>query len=139
MIQAVFGGLVFNEADEACEVAQFAGESHYVVNDDGFRRHVPSTEIDKAVLRAMRDATLANKDAVTIGAMKMMGKDDLFTKAMIDSSLRNIDDHLDKLLETGLPEGARQWLGLLGLKIIVNHHGEVIDIQQPMGYGSDDE
>ena len=50
---------------------------------------------------------------------------------MIDSSLNNIDDHMDKLLQQGLPRGARQWLGMLGFRIIVNHHGDIIEMSQP--------
>jgi hypothetical protein len=61
--------------------------------------------------------------------MSMMGKDDLFTKAMIDSSIKNVDNLL--VQEQGIPEDARMWLGMMGFKIMVNVHGEVIEISAP--------
>jgi hypothetical protein len=89
------------------------------------------------VLKELRDQTLANRDAGTLGAMKMMGADDIFTKAMIDSSLNNMDSHFAKLMDTGLPEQARQWLAMLGFKIIVNYRGEVTRVESP-GVASDE-
>src|SRR6185503_9536082 len=129
--KALFEGLVFDESGRLVEAATIGEEAVYVVDDDGFKRHVPAEDIDRAVLRELRDQTLANRDAVTQGAMQMMGADDLFTKAMIDSSLNNLDSHFDKLMDQGLPEPARQWLGMLGFRIVVNYHGEVIKMESP--------
>ncbi|MBI5829457.1 MAG: hypothetical protein HZB20_07940, partial [Chloroflexi bacterium] len=109
------------------------------VDDDGFRRHVPAMEIDRAVLGELRDQIMANRDAVTQGAMQMMGADDLFSKAMIDSSLNNIDSNFARLMDQGLPEQARQWLGMLGFRIVVNYHGEVVRMESPGAAGSGDE
>lgn len=134
---ALFDGLVFDERERPVEAAVVGGEAFYVVDDDGFKRHVPAEDIDRAILTELRDQTLANRDAVTQGAMHMMGADDLFTKAMIDSSLNSIDAHFAKLMDQGLPEAARQWLGLLGFRIFVNYHGEVIKIDSP-GMAADD-
>jgi hypothetical protein len=53
---------------------------------------------------------------------------------MIDSSLT----HMDRVMEQGLPEDARTMLGMLGFKIIVNTHGEVINLEMP-GQSIDDE
>jgi hypothetical protein len=129
--QPLFQGLVVNESNETVTVTHIGQESHYVINDAGFHRHVPADEIDRAVLRELRNQIINNKDIVSDSALKMSGQDDLFTKAMIDSSLNNIDDHMDKLLQQGLPSGARQWLGMLGFRIIVNHHGDIIEMSQP--------
>src|SRR5574341_998927 len=134
---ALFNGLVFDESDRAVETATVGGEAFYIVDDDGFKRHVPAADIDRAVLKELRDQMLANRDAVTQGAMQMMGADDLFTKAMIDASLNNIDEHFVKLMDQGLPEPARQWLGMLGFRIIVNYHGEVMRFDTP-GIAADD-
>ena len=30
-----------------------------------------------------------------------------------------------------MPEGSRAYLGMTGFKVIINLHGEVLDIQQP--------
>jgi len=129
--QPLFQGLVVNESNETVSVTHIGKEAHYVINDAGFHRHVRADEIDRAVLRELRNQIINNKDIVSDSALKMSGQDDLFTKAMIDSSLNNIDDHMDKLLQQGLPSGARQWLGMLGFRIIVNHHGDIIEMSQP--------
>ncbi|HKZ69628.1 MAG TPA: hypothetical protein VJ020_06095, partial [Anaerolineales bacterium] len=81
--KALFAGLVFDENERPVESTVVGGEAFYVVDDEGFKRHVPAEDIDKTVLKDLRDQTLANRDAVTQGAMQMMGHDDLFTKAMI--------------------------------------------------------
>jgi hypothetical protein len=128
---ALFAGLVFDENNRAAEASSVGGEATYIVDDDGFKRHVPAEEIDRVVLTELRNQTLANRDAVAQGAMQMMGADDIFTKAMIDSSLNNMESHFAKLMDTGLPEQARQWLGMLGFKIIVNYRGEVVRMESP--------
>jgi hypothetical protein len=136
---ALFAGLVLDERDQTLETTNVGGEAFYVVDDDGFRRHVAAEEIDKAVLGQLRDQIMSNRDAVTQGALQMMGADDLFTKAMIDSSLNNIDSNFAKLMDQGLPEQARQWLGMLGFRIVVNYHGEVVRMESPGAAGPDDE
>jgi hypothetical protein len=135
---ALFAGLVVDEGDRSLETSLVGGEAFYVVDDDGFRRHVPAEEIDKAVLAELRDQIMENRDAVTQGALQMMGADDLFSKAMIDSSLNNIDSNFAKLMDQGLPEQARQWLGMLGFRIVVNYHGEVVRMDSPGVAGTDE-
>ncbi|MBI3241555.1 MAG: hypothetical protein HYZ49_04595 [Chloroflexi bacterium] len=135
---ALFGGLVVDERDQNVETTTVGGEAFYIVDDDGFRRHVPAEEIDKAVLTELRDQIMENRDAVTQGALQMMGSDDLFSKAMIDSSLNNIDSNFAKLMDQGLPEQARQWLGMLGFRIVVNYHGEVVRMDSPGVAGTDE-
>lgn len=128
---ALFEGLVFDEHNRPVTTTRVGGEPFYVVNDDGFMRHVPSRDIDVAVLTELRQQIMQNRDLVSQGAMKMLGAEDLFTKAMIDSSLNNLDRHFENLMEVGLPDTARQWLGMLGFKIIVNYHGEVLRMESP--------
>ncbi|MEK7327651.1 MAG: hypothetical protein AAB217_20590 [Chloroflexota bacterium] len=135
---ALFAGLVVDEGDRSLETTLVGEEAFYIVDDDGFRRHVPAEEIDKTVLAELRDQIMENRDAVTQGALQMMGADDLFSKAMIDSSLKNIDSNFAKLMEQGLPEQARQWLGMLGFRIVVNYHGEVVRMDSPGVAGTDE-
>jgi len=127
----LFEGLVFDEDGRALATTRVGDEAFYVVDDAGFKRHVPAEEIDRVILSQLRGQILDNKQAVAEGAMKMMGAEDLFTKAMIDSSLNNIDENFRKLMDVGLPESARQWLGMLGFKITVNYHGEIVDTNWP--------
>jgi hypothetical protein len=63
--------------------------------------------------------------------MQMIGQDDIFTKAAIEASLKNVDSQLDALLQRGLPEEARAWMGMVGFRVVVDVHGEVVRIEQP--------
>ena len=128
---ALFVGLVFNEQDEPAEVVYIGTVPHYVILDDGFRRHVEAETVDRQVIQLLRQQILSNRELVTQGMLDMLGKDDLFTKAMIDASIQNIDRHIDLLFKQGLPEDARTWLGMLGFKIVVNVHGEVVRLDAP--------
>ena len=127
----LFEGLVFDEDGHPLATTRVGDEAFYIVDDAGFKRHVPAEEIDRVILSQLRGQILDNKQAVAEGAMKMMGAEDLFTKAMIDSSLNNIDENFRKLMDVGLPESARQWLGMLGFKITVNYHGEIVNTNWP--------
>ena len=60
--------------------------------------------------------------------MKLLGKDDLFTKAMIESSITHMDE---QVMQQGLPDDARMMLGMMGFKIVVNIHGEVVKLDMP--------
>ena len=45
--QPLFAGLVVDEYDQAVTTTTVGDESFYVVNDAGFRRHVPSEDVDR--------------------------------------------------------------------------------------------
>jgi hypothetical protein len=125
--RALFTGLVYNEAGQPVETTYVGTEPHYVILDGDFKRHVAAEEVDRQVINFLQEQAEANKDIVSTGMMSMLGKDDLFTKAMIDSSL----SHMDRVMEQGLPDDARIMLGMLGFKIIVNTHGEVVSLDMP--------
>ena len=125
--QAFFAGLVIDEHNRPLDVAMVGDEAAYVIDDDGFRRHIDAAQIDRQVLAILQEQINANKDAVEQGIMKVVGSDDLFTKAAIDKSIENFD----QVLERGLPPDALQWLGLMGFRIVVNLHGEVVKLDQP--------
>jgi hypothetical protein len=129
--QALFAGLVFGAAGAPAATAHVGAEPQYVISEDGFNWHVPSASIDRAVLVALREQISQHKDLVSSSTLQLLGKDDLFTKALVDSSLRNLDQHFEQLLAAGLPPAARQWLGMLGFRIVVNHRGEILRIDQP--------
>ena len=50
-----------------------------------------------------------HRDEASQAMMKMMGSEDLFTKAAVDSTLKNVS--VDQMLGQRLPPEARQWLG----------------------------
>jgi hypothetical protein len=129
--QALFENLVFNEQGQPAEVVRVGGAPFYVILDGDFRRHVEAEAIDRQVLEWLSEQIAANRDLVTQGAMKLMGQDDLFTKATIDSSLENVDEQMEQLMAQGLPEEARAWLGMMGFRVVVDLHGEVVGLDAP--------
>lgn len=125
--QALFTGLVYNEAGQPVETTMIGTEPNYVILDGDFKRHIAAEEVDRQVIAWLQEQAEANKDMVSAGMMAMLGKDDLFTKAMIDSSLT----HMERVMEQGLPDDARTMLGMMGFKIIVNTHGDVVNLEVP--------
>ena len=125
--QAIFANLVYSEDGEAVETTYIGTEPHYVIMDGDFKRHVAAEEIDRQVIGWLQGQVSANQELVSTNIMAMMGKDDLFTKAMIDSSI----GRLSEMMQQGLPDDARMMLGMMGFKIIVNVHGEVVDLEMP--------
>jgi hypothetical protein len=125
--KALFAGLVFDENGNPLDTTYLGDEAQYVLDDNGFLRHIDAEVIDRQVLGALQDQILANKDAVEQGLMKMMGSEDIFTKAAIDKSIQN----MDQVLNQGIPDDARQMLGMMGFRVVVNYHGEVLKIEQP--------
>jgi hypothetical protein len=135
---ALFSGLVFDEEDNQVENVYIGQDPCYVVNDHGFKRHILSETIDQQVLDQMRELIEGKEDFISQQAAKMIGQDDIFTYAMIANQLKNMDNQFDKLFETGIPQETRSYMGLMGFKIVVNVHGDVISVNQP-GIESGDE
>src|SRR5574339_261131 len=106
--QPLFAGLVFDEADRPADTAHVGEEPCYVVDDGGFRRHIPSEQ-----------------------TAKMLGQEDVFTRAAIEQQLKNIDKQFDQLLQVGIPEDMRAYLGMIGFKVVINVNGEVIRVEKP--------
>ncbi|CAG0936269.1 hypothetical protein TFLX_05137 [Thermoflexales bacterium] len=125
--KALFAGLVVDENGQPLEVTYLGDEAQYVLDDNGFRRHIEAETVDRQVLAHLQGQIAANKEAVEEGIMKMMGSEDLFTKAAIDKSIEN----MDQVLKQGIPDEARQMLGMMGFRVVVNYHGEVLRIDQP--------
>jgi len=137
--RALFEGLIVTPEGRPVTTATLGDTAQYVVTDGDFDFHLDAESVDRQVLRVLADQVASNKEAVSEGTMKMLGQDDLFTKAMIDASLNQMDANFDKLLEQGLPESARAYLGMLGFRITVNYHGEVVGLEQPGTTAPEDE
>jgi len=127
----VFTGLVVDEADRPAGTAFVGDEPCYVVDDAGFRRHIPSEQVDRQVLEMMRKQILGNEDMLSEQAAKMLGTDDIFSKAMLSNQLKNIDKQFENLLQIGIPEESRAYMGMSGFKVVINVHGEVVRLDQP--------
>ena len=132
---ALFAGLVRDEDDNPVEDVMVGDVPNYVIEDAGFRRHVESEVVDRQVVAMLRDQFLAHQEIATDAMLQMLGRDDLFTKAMIDASIKN----MDQVIEHGLPDGAKAWLGMLGFRVIINRHGEVVELDMAeQAYGFDE-
>jgi len=131
--KALFAGLVFDENDRQVDTTLIGDEPCYVVDDNGFLLHIPSEKIDRQVLAFFTEQIKGNEGLLSEQAAKMLGQEDIFTKAALENQFKNVDQQMDNLFQTGIPEDARMFLGMSGLKIIVNHHGDVIRIDQPSG------
>ncbi len=79
----------------------------------------------------MGDMIEGHEESLGEQAAKILGQDDIFTRAMIERQLENMDEQLEKVLESGLPESSRAFLGMSGFRIQINLHGEVLNIDQP--------
>jgi hypothetical protein len=120
-----------DEYDRPVETAYVGDEPCYVVDDIGFRRHIPSAQVDRQVLEQIRGMIEGSEGFISEQTAKMLGQEDIFSVAMIEQQLKNIDQQFDAMLDTGIPEEGRAYLGMLGFKIIINVHGEVVRVDQP--------
>jgi hypothetical protein len=134
-IQPLFAGLVIDELGSPAETAFIGTEPCYVVNDSGFRRHIPAAQIDRAVLAQMAEMMKGSEDILSAQTAKMLGQDDPFSKALIEQQLKNIEQQFETLMQTGIPEDMRAYLGMMGFKVIINYHGEIVRVEQPGAAG----
>ncbi len=129
--QPLFAGLVVDEFDHPAGTAYVGGEPCYVVDDGGFLRHIPSEQVDRKVLELMRQQISGNEDMLSEQAAKILGTDDIFSKALLENQLKNIGKQFDAILEIGIPEESRAYMGMSGFKVVINVHGDVIRMEQP--------
>jgi len=129
--QPLFAGLIVDEANRPVGTAYVGEEPCYVVDDSGFLRHIPSEQVDHQVLDLMQKQISGNENLLSEQAAKMLGMDDIFSKAMLENQLKNIDQQFEALMNIGIPEESRAYLGMAGFKVVINVHGEVVHLEQP--------
>jgi len=129
--QPLFAGLVVDEEDRPLETAYVGGEPCYVFDDAGFRRHIPAVQVDRQVLGHMQELIKGSEDLLSEQTAKMLGQEDVFTVAAIEQQLKNMDKQFDALIQQGIPEDARAYLGMMGFKVVINYHGDVLRVEQP--------
>jgi len=137
--QPLFAGLVVDESGRPAETSLVGDDPCYVVDDYGFRRHIPCEHVDREVFKQITDLMKGSEDFISEQTAKMIGQEDVFTKAAIEQQLKNIDKQFDQLMQTGIPEDMRAYLGMMGFKIVINVHGEVVRVEQPGATGDDGE
>ena len=127
----LFEGLIYDENGNPVETAFVGNEPCYVVDDAGFRRHIPSEQVDRQVLAMMQEMITGHEDLLSEQAAKMLGQDDIFTRAMIETQLKNMEKQIERIFEIGIPEESLTYMGMTGFRITINIHGEVTDLHQP--------
>lgn len=136
--QPLFAGLVIDETGRPAETAYVGDEPCYVLDDAGFRRHISSEGIDRQVLQHLQDLMKGSEELISEQTAKMLGQEDVFSVAAIAQQLKNMDKQFDILLQQGIPEDARAYLGMMGFKVVVDYQGNVLRVEQP-GAIDDDE
>lgn len=129
--KAIFEGLVFDLQGNPLEVTYVGQEATYVIDDDGFLRHVPAEEIDKQVWEFFSDQIKGHEDILSEQAAKMMGVEDIFSKAVIRQQFENQEKQFEDLSKAGIPDNTRNYMGMMGFRVIVDYRGTVLEINQP--------
>ena len=129
--QPLFAGLVIDESGRAADTALVGDEPCYVLDDAGFRRHIPSEQVDRQVLAQMQELIKGSEELLGAQAAKMLGQEDPFSVAAIATQLKNMEKQFDAILQAGLPEETRAYLGMAGFRVVINYHGEVVRVDQP--------
>lgn len=131
MNEPLFTGLVFTEDGKMLSAAHVGEEPYYVFEDTGFRRHIRARPLDESILRWLWEQIRGHERELAEQAAHMTGQEDIFSRAVIQNSLEHPEKQLDQIFKTGLPEGTRMWMGMMGFRAIVDHHGELLRVDQP--------
>ncbi len=131
MRQPLFAGLVIDEEDRPVEVGQVGDEPCYIVNDQGFRFHIAAEKVDRQVLQHLRALVEGHEEILAQQAAQMVGAEDPFSLAALEQQFKNLDQHLEQLLQVGLPDEVRAYLGMAGFRVRINLHGEVLEVRFP--------
>lgn len=124
---AAFDQLVFDRSGEIVPVKRIGGSDHYVVAEDGFDYHIASGKVDDAVWSYLRTEFQKVKEEQLPAALEAMGVTDPFTLAAYEAAI-------DKFGSGDSPAMAPQQkdlLALMGFRIVIDYHGDVLDIEMP--------
>jgi hypothetical protein len=136
---ALFAGLVVDEYDNPVNTAFVGDEPCYVVDDAGFLRHIPSEHVDRQVLAYMGELIEGHEDILSEQAAKMLGQEDIFSRAALEQQFINIEEQFEQVLQTGIPEEGRAFMGMAGFRVRINLHGDVLEVIQPGMINPEDE
>ena len=131
MAEPLFTGLVFSEDDRPLSTAKVGEEWCYVLEDEGFRRHIRSRPVDESILRWLWEQIRGHEHELAEQAARLTGQDDIFSMAVMQKSLEHPEAQMEKIFSTGLPEDTRAWMGMMGFRAVINHHGELLRVDQP--------
>lgn len=139
MAKALFEGLVRDENERAVPVVYVGADPTYVVIEDGMRYHIDARMVDTQVMEIFQENIKSHQPELAEAMMKFMGSKDLFTKVSIDKNLRDFDKNLPQLYEQGIPAEARQYLGMMGFRVVINRHGDLVKLDMPSAVDEDEQ
>lgn len=137
--QAIFDGLVFDEDGNTVETRVIGKETFYIVNDQGFLRHIPSEDVDRQIYDILKQQFEENKDAIIEQTAKLLGTDDPFSQAVLANQFENLDEQFKMLQKTGIPENDRLYMGMTGFRAVIDMHGNLVSLDQPSRETPDNE
>ncbi len=137
--KAIFEGLVYDVNSQPVSVTYVGDEPCYVIDDDGFMRHVSAEKVDRQIWEEMTKDIKGNEDFLSKQAAEMMGQVDPFSVAVIRSQFEKTEEQFAQLQEVGVPEDARMFLGMVGFMAIVDYRGELVELKQPSAISDGDE
>ena len=79
----------------------------------------------------MQEQIEGHEDLIMKQAADMLGMDDIFSMAAMQNQLKNLDNQFEQLQNAGIPEESRLYMGMIGFRIIISIHGDVLEIVQP--------
>ena len=124
---AMFAELVVDETGQPVEVAWVGADACYVLDDGDFQRYVDAEEVDRQVLQFFKQQVEEHRDIAVRGMLQMLGKDDIFSKTAVEYSINRMDETVGQ----PIPAQAKEMLRSMGFLIVIDFHGEVVEIKMP--------
>ncbi len=128
---ALFSGLIYDENDNPVNFSYVGNEPVYIIDDQGFKRHVSSEYIDRQVWEQLTSNIAGNEKFLADQTAKMLKVNDIFSQAVIENQLKNVSQQFESMQTIGIPADNKSYLEMMGFKIVVNIHGDVIRLDQP--------
>jgi len=127
--QPLFADLVFNESGERTKVVYIGATPYYAIPEDDFLRHVEAEHIDSQIVASLQERIRAMSDLVTENAIRLLGQEDLFTRASIEQAIEN----MHRILEPGAVDvdQLRTALWMAGFAAVVDVHGDLVRLEVP--------
>ena len=95
--------------------------------------------IQKALETNAEGGKVRGGSTISQQTAKMLGQEDIFTQAMLLNQIKQMDRQFEALLQTGIPADARAYLGMMGFKVVIDMHCEILRVDQPSAPARDDE
>ena len=82
----------------------------------------------------MKQIFVEHRDQIPPEALQALTHGDIFQQAAIESAL----DRVDEIERIEMPPQQRDLLALLGFRVVIDYHGDVLEVVMPdQGFGID--